>query len=118
MVFSGTPARREEARRAAERVTAGAKERQIIIHEFRDGFFPYIGADIKRSFEQLKQDVQPDLIFTHCRGDLHQDHRLHQRTHLEHLSQPSDPGIRNPQIRRRSRDTRIVCATAAGAVRP
>lgn len=76
VVFSGTPVRREEARRAAERVTAGARERQITIHEFRDGFFPYIGADVKRSFEQLKQDVQPDLIFTHCRGDLHQDHRL------------------------------------------
>jgi len=76
VVFSGTPVRREEARRAAERMTAGASQRQITIHEFRDGFFPYLGADIKRSFEQLKQDLQPDLIFTHCRGDLHQDHRL------------------------------------------
>lgn len=76
VVFSGTPLRREEARRAAEQALAGTRQRQITLHEFSDGFFPYVGADIKRSFEQLKQDVQPDLIFTHYRGDLHQDHRL------------------------------------------
>jgi LmbE family N-acetylglucosaminyl deacetylase len=26
--------------------------------------------------EQLKQDFSPDLIFTHYREDLHQDHRV------------------------------------------
>jgi LmbE family N-acetylglucosaminyl deacetylase len=27
-------------------------------------------------FEELKLAVQPDLIFTHCGHDRHQDHRL------------------------------------------
>ena len=32
--------------------------------------------EIKEYFEQLKQEFSPDLIFTHYRDDLHQDHRL------------------------------------------
>jgi len=31
---------------------------------------------VKERFEELKGTVQPDLIFTHTRHDLHQDHRL------------------------------------------
>ena len=44
--------------------------------EFRDGFFPYCGAEVKACFEELKTQFAPDLIFTHYRDDLHQDHRL------------------------------------------
>ena len=36
----------------------------------------YQGAEVKGFFEELKQKVSPDLIFTHYRNDLHQDHRL------------------------------------------
>jgi LmbE family N-acetylglucosaminyl deacetylase len=43
--------------------------------KFRDGFFPYQGANIKEFFEELKKDVNPDLVFTHYRDDRHQDHR-------------------------------------------
>ena len=39
-------------------------------------FFPYSGEEIKRFFELLKDELSPDLIFTHCRKDLHQDHRV------------------------------------------
>ena len=53
---------------------AGHKE--IVLKEFEDGFFPHIGADIKHFFEELKARVTPDLILTHYRRDLHQDHRL------------------------------------------
>ena len=31
---------------------------------------------MKEFFERLKSEVSPDLILTHRRGDLHQDHRL------------------------------------------
>jgi LmbE family N-acetylglucosaminyl deacetylase len=31
---------------------------------------------VKDAFEELKQIVSPDLIFTHNRRDAHQDHRL------------------------------------------
>jgi LmbE family N-acetylglucosaminyl deacetylase len=48
----------------------------VIVHGFRDGFFPYVGAEVKDVFEGLKARVDPDIIFTHTRHDLHQDHRL------------------------------------------
>ena len=37
---------------------------------------PYVGAEIKNVFEELKRAVSPDLIFTTSRRDAHQDHRL------------------------------------------
>ena len=37
---------------------------------------PFVGAEVKAVFEDLKQTVSPDLIFTHNRRDAHQDHRL------------------------------------------
>ena len=43
---------------------------------FQDGFMPFVGAEVKAQFEELKQVVSPDVIFTHNRTDAHQDHRL------------------------------------------
>ena len=54
----------------------GAKRKNIVIQDFEDGFLPYDGGAVKRFFEELKGTVAPDLIFTHHRQDLHQDHRL------------------------------------------
>ena len=34
------------------------------------------GIYLKEAFEQLKQDINPDLVLTHYRNDAHQDHRL------------------------------------------
>lgn len=76
VVFSATPARATEAVASAEQFLTGVGKRQLIIKEFQDGFFPYTGAAIKHYFEELKQVVSPDLIFTHYRHDRHQDHRV------------------------------------------
>jgi LmbE family N-acetylglucosaminyl deacetylase len=76
VVFSASGPRADEARGAASLFLAGAAEQRVHLASFRDGFFPYQGAAIKEYFEALKQDVAPDLIFTHYRHDLHQDHRL------------------------------------------
>jgi LmbE family N-acetylglucosaminyl deacetylase len=48
----------------------------VILKDFRDGYFPYDGAQIKEFFEELKSELSPDVIFTHQRNDLHQDHRV------------------------------------------
>lgn len=76
IVFSAEGERAAEAKASAEAFLSGAREKRIETKDFRDGFFPYNGADIKEFFEQLKQQVQPDIIFTHNGHDLHQDHRL------------------------------------------
>ena len=43
---------------------------------FRDGYFPFQGAEIKDFFEAMKRDNDPSLILTHWKGDAHQDHQL------------------------------------------
>lgn len=45
-------------------------------NRFKESCFPYRGEEIKAFFERLKKRVTPDLIFTHYRHDLHQDHRV------------------------------------------
>lgn len=76
IVFSSNRVRRAEAIRSAKLFLKKAKSPQIKVHNFRDGFFPYQGEKIKQEFERLKKRVNPDLVLSHCRGDLHQDHRL------------------------------------------
>lgn len=75
VVFSATGVRAEEATKAAALFTAD-RDKKIILKDFRDGFLPYNGAAVKDFFEELKPEVNPDLIFTHWNGDAHQDHRL------------------------------------------
>jgi LmbE family N-acetylglucosaminyl deacetylase len=76
VVFSSTRARDGETRKAAALFLRAARKHSVVVHKFRDGFFPYHGAQIKDSFEDLKRTLSPDVIFTHYRHDLHQDHRL------------------------------------------
>jgi LmbE family N-acetylglucosaminyl deacetylase len=67
--------RAEEAKRSAEAFLAGASESRVVVATFRDSFFPYHGAEVKEFVESLKE-IEPGLILTHHRADLHQDHRL------------------------------------------
>ena len=76
IVLSGDGARRDEARRSAEAMLAGAPAAEVILHDFPDGFFPYDGQRVKDFFEARKIEFSPDVVFTHQRDDLHQDHRL------------------------------------------
>ncbi len=78
VVFASNPERIREAERCAGLFLKDAGQDSLRTPEFRDfkdGYFPYVGAAIKDEFEQMK-GFAPDLIFTHCRHDLHQDHRL------------------------------------------
>lgn len=76
VVLAATGPRRTEAIDSAHQFLANARRKEIVVKDFRDGYFPYIGAEIKDFFEELKRQFLPDLILTHYREDLHQDHRL------------------------------------------
>ncbi len=76
VVFSASGIRAREAEKSARRFLSCASKKKIIIKKFKDGFFPYHGGEIKSFFEGLKNAVNPDIIFSHYRDDLHQDHRL------------------------------------------
>ena len=76
VVFSAVGPRATEAQRAATLFAGRSAIRGPLLKVFQDGFMPFVGAEVKTVFEGLKQEVSPDLIFTHNRKDAHQDHRL------------------------------------------
>lgn len=76
VVFGSSGIRAEEALNSANEILKDTRGKNIVIMAFRDGFFPYIGGEIKGYFENLKTEVDPDIIFTHYGQDAHQDHRL------------------------------------------
>lgn len=76
VVLTAAGERGEEARASAEAFLAGVESLRIELHEFRDGFLPYAGGEVKDVFESLKGRVDPQLVLTHTSYDLHQDHRL------------------------------------------
>ncbi len=76
MVFSAVGARNSEATASAQDFLSAAGEKTVIVKHWRDGYFPYIGSEIKDFFEELKQLPSPDLVLTHYRDDRHQDHRI------------------------------------------
>jgi LmbE family N-acetylglucosaminyl deacetylase len=76
VVFSALGIREAEARRAASLFVGPTALKGPLLKTFPDGFMPFVGAEVKATFEELKQVISPDVIFTHHRSDAHQDHRL------------------------------------------
>lgn len=107
VVFSAIGVRRAEAERAAELFVGKPRLERMMLHEFRDGFMPYLGSEVKMRFEEMKSMISPDVIFTHNRDDAHQDHRLISeltwntfRNHLilEYEIPKYDGDIRQPSV--------------------
>ena len=76
IIATSNPQREAECRASAEQFLAGADERSMIVWPFCDGYLPYVGGEVKGAFVRLKREINPNIIFTHYRDDLHQDHRL------------------------------------------
>ena len=76
VVLSGDTVRAAEAEASANSLLDRAPQKRVIVGDFRDGFFPYDGGEIKRFYEEIQAEFSPDVVFTHQRKDLHQDHRL------------------------------------------
>ncbi|HXG22421.1 MAG TPA: PIG-L deacetylase family protein [Methylomirabilota bacterium] len=76
LVFTSTPEREREARHSAQTFLAEVAKKTVRIDALQDGYLPYLGGKVKDRFEEIKQKFSPDMIFTHYRQDLHQDHRL------------------------------------------
>jgi len=76
IVLAAPGERAGEARASAADFLAGAGAARVEVHDFRDGFLPYVGGAVKDVFEDLKTRVEPQVVFTHAGYDFHQDHRL------------------------------------------
>jgi len=75
VVLGAEGARESEARASAEGFLGSASGSEVIVLGFKDAYMPYRGEAVKDAFEDLKR-FEPDLVLTHTRADLHQDHRL------------------------------------------
>ena len=52
----------------------GVSKEKIILGSFTTRVFPNARQEILEYFLQLRKDFRPDLIFTHSKQDVHQDH--------------------------------------------
>lgn len=75
VTLSSDAQRSAETRAAAARLLTNARDPVVRIEEFPGSYFPSNTAALKDYFEGLK-GFNPDLVLTHCRQDLHQDHRV------------------------------------------
>lgn len=75
-VFSGDEARVAETRAAATALLGGAARVEVLVHAFRESYFPSQYAQIKDAFGALRARVDPTVVLTHHRHDRHQDHGL------------------------------------------
>lgn len=76
LVLTSIPTRRAEAVAAAQALVRPSARGEVRICELPDGLLPAHFAEVKRHFEDLKRDIEPDIVFTHHGRDLHQDHSL------------------------------------------
>jgi len=76
VVLAASGDRADEARRSAQVLLGEGAGGSVEVLGFRDGYLPHTADAVKDAFEELKGRVEPDLVLTHTRDDLHQDHRL------------------------------------------
>ena len=75
-VLSAPGPRDREARCSAESWLRNAGASRVRISQFRESYFPDQWGAIKDEIEAIRADCEPDLVLTHRRDDLHQDHRV------------------------------------------
>jgi len=75
IVFSSTPERAAEAEESA-RALLGDASANVVVKDFKERYFPYLGGEIKEYFDELGATLSPDVVFTHSAADSHQDHRV------------------------------------------
>lgn len=76
IVFASTEERKKEALDSANAFLDGVVSKEIMVLDFKDTMLAENKKEIKNLLETLKGSFSPDLIFTHHRNDLHQDHKL------------------------------------------
>jgi LmbE family N-acetylglucosaminyl deacetylase len=76
VVMSAPAARAAEAQASAERLLGGHGDHRVEVGDLPDGYLPYRAEAVKRAVMALKEGGEPDLVLTHRREDLHQDHRF------------------------------------------
>lgn len=106
-VFSAPGDRRREARSSAMDFLGKNRRAKVVVHRFRESYFPDQWSAIKEALEEARQEFEPDLVFTHWREDRHQDHRVlsdltwntfRSHTILEYEIPKYDGDLGNPNV--------------------
>lgn len=74
-VLSAEGDREREARESAAYFTRGFASAEIQVYPFDDGIFPSQLPALKKALRDARDRFHPDVVLTHYRDDLHQDHR-------------------------------------------
>lgn len=74
VTFSATSERADETRSSAAAFTAEAARLELDIFDFAENHFPSQLRELKEQMGSVARTVTPDVVFTHRREDLHQDH--------------------------------------------
>lgn len=75
IIFTSDETRKKEAFNSAKQFLESIDAADVLIMDYKDGYLPSLWSEIKDEFEKIKESYDPDIIFTHYRNDLHQDHR-------------------------------------------
>jgi LmbE family N-acetylglucosaminyl deacetylase len=76
ILATGDEARRAEADASAAAFFPDGRRPAVVHGGLRDGYLPYEPAATKDFMRAATADLSPDLVLTHNRDDLHQDHRF------------------------------------------
>ncbi len=90
VVFSTQGPRGKEAAKGAELFTAGC-HKEVVLKDYRDGFLPYHGGEVKDFFEEMKGRVDPDLDFHPLAWRCPPGSPIGFRTDLEYFSESFHP---------------------------
>ena len=76
IVFCSDERREAETRRSLALLLDENSKLTLNFATFRDGYLPYQAAEVKEYLAKQARGIAPDLVITHNRQDLHQDHKL------------------------------------------
>jgi LmbE family N-acetylglucosaminyl deacetylase len=76
LILSSTPKRRAEAERAMRAFVNTKSRGRLYIGDLPDGHLPNHLSAAKALLQDMREYVQPDVVFTTHDADRHQDHRL------------------------------------------
>jgi len=76
LIFCSDDLRESESRRSFEHLLGKNTNVTFEFAGFRDGYLPYQAAEVKEFFLNYVSNINPELVITHCRADLHQDHKF------------------------------------------
>ena len=76
VVLSASGERSDEARSSAAALLGSSGKTDVRLADFEETYFPYLGGEVKAYIARLGAELAPDLVLTHWREDLHQDHRI------------------------------------------